>query len=109
MYFSASLGTVSSSSQLFNAADYKNMMRIRLDVLRSVVSQGFHVLFSDVDAVFLKNPFEYYRQSEEFDLELCSDAPYIAKNFELEPMMVRADDGAHMRGLGMRMCVLGGV
>jgi len=29
-------------------------------------------------------------QTPELDLELCSDAPYIAKNYENEPMMVMA-------------------
>ena len=44
----------------------------------------------DADAVFPKNPFEFYKQKPELDLELCSDAPYLANNYENEPMMVMA-------------------
>jgi len=90
VYFPSELGRVASAAQLFDAHDYKQMMRIRLDMLRGVVDRGFHVLFSDVDAVFIKNPFEFYQQSDQYDLELCSDAPYIPRDYEQAPMMVMA-------------------
>lgn len=50
----------------------------------------FSTIELDADAVFPKNPFNYYKQDPSLDLELCSDAPYLANNYENEPMMVMA-------------------
>ena len=47
-------------------------------------------MVADADAVFPRNPFDFYKQEPGLDLELCSDAPYLANNYENEPMMVMA-------------------
>lgn len=54
---------------------------------QDILAGGWNVLFTDVDAVFLRNPFDYYDQRM-YDLELCSDAPYIAPDYKNNPMMV---------------------
>merc|ERR1711934_1167970 len=64
-------------------------MTIRLRTLQEILAAGWNLLFTDVDAVFLTDPFKYYQQGP-YDLELCSDAPYVAQDYQNSPMMVMA-------------------
>ena len=65
--------------------------------MQEILAAGWNLLFTDVDAVFLTDPFKYYQQGP-YDLELCSDAPYVAQDYQNSPMMVLHT--AHSPGAG---------
>ena len=67
---------------LFNSEDYKLLINKRPQYVLNFLQRGYDVLFSDVDAILLSNPFDYFTES--FNI-------YVAQDQRLpEPVVVCA-------------------
>ena len=63
----------SSRYSKFDSKDFVEKMKRRSYFIIDTLSQGFSVLLTDVDVVYLKNPFEYLNTLIDFDIAPLED------------------------------------
>lgn len=57
-----------STTKAFMSEDYKKMMWRRIRLLRSVLQMGYSFIFTDVDILWLRNPFPHFLPDGDFQI-----------------------------------------
>ncbi|GLJ48104.1 hypothetical protein SUGI_1015640 [Cryptomeria japonica] len=57
-----------SGEKLFMTHDYLKMMWRRIDFLRTVLEMGYNFVFTDVDILWFRNPFDHFAKDADFQI-----------------------------------------